>query len=208
MFRFPLVTATALLIAAGCSHAPKSEVAAAAIAASAGADVESYRIGIEDSLQVMVWRNPELSVTVPVRPDGKISVPVAGDVVAGGRSAEQVAQAVREKLAQYVREPVVTVIVTGLSSHEFLNRVRVTGAVRQQRSLSHRPSMTVVDVVLDAGGINEFAAPNRTKIFRRGADGKVTVFDVELGDILNKGRLDTNYVLKPGDVVSVPERIF
>ncbi len=208
MFRIALATVMVLVVATGCSHAPKSESVVAAKSVPSDTNNQSYQIGIEDSIQVMVWRNPELSVTVPVRPDGKISVPLAGDVVAGGRSAEQVAQAVREKLSQYVREPVVTVIVTGLSSHEYLNRVRVTGAVRQQRSVPHRPGMTVMDVVLDAGGISDFAAPNRTKLFRREANGKLTVFKVELSDILNKGRLETNYVLKPGDVISVPESIF
>jgi polysaccharide export outer membrane protein len=169
--------------------------------------VEVYRIGVDDGLQVSVWRNPELSVAVPVRPDGKISVPLIGDVQAGGLTPEEVAANIRGKLSQYVRDPNVTVTVTALRSHEFLNRVRITGAVRTPRSLPYRQGMSVLDAILEAGGINDFAAPNRTKLYRRQKD-KTQVFDIELGDILNKGRLETNATLMPGDVVTVPERIF
>lgn len=167
-----------------------------------------YLIGVDDRLQVTVWRNPELSVIVPVRPDGKISVPLIGDVQAGGRTPEQVANHIRERLANYIREPHVTVILTELRSHEFLSRVRVTGAVRLPRSLPYRQGMTVLDAVLEAGGINEFASPNRTKLYRKVAADKTEVYDVALADILNKGRLETNYALRPGDVITVPERLF
>ena len=166
-----------------------------------------YRIGVDDRVQVTVWRNPELSATVPVRPDGKISVALIGDVQAGGNTPEQVAALIKQKLALFIREPNVAVIVVELRSHEFLSRVRVTGAVRTPRSMPHRRGMTVLDAVLEAGGLNEFAAPNRTKLYRKGKD-KTDVFDVDLGDILNKGRLETNLSLRPGDVVTIPERLF
>jgi len=166
-----------------------------------------YKIGIDDRVQVSVWRNPELSVTVPVRPDGMISVPLIGDVQAGGLTATEVADLIKKKLSSYIREPSVAVILTELRSHEYLSRVRVTGAVRTPKSIPHRQGMTVLDVVLEAGGANEFAAPNRTKLYRKQKD-KTEVFDVDLGDILNKGRLDTNFLLYPGDVVTIPERLF
>jgi len=166
-----------------------------------------YRIGVDDRVQVSVWKNPDLSVTVPVRPDGMISVPLIGDVQAGGLTAAQVADSIKKKLSTYIRDPSVAVILTELRSHEYLMRVRVTGAVRTPRSLPYRQGMTVLDAVLEAGGINEFAAPNRSKLYRN-EKGKPGVYDVELGDILNKGRLDTNYPLSPGDVVTVPERMF
>lgn len=169
--------------------------------------VDSYRIGVDDALQVSVWRNPELSVTVPVRPDGMISAPLVGDVKAGGRTPMQVADELRKKLSVYVREPNVTVIVTGLRSHEYLNRVRVTGAVRQNRSLTYRQGMTVLDAVLEAGGPNDFASPNGTKLYRT-VDGQAKIYDIELRSILEKGDLDTNYALLPGDVITVPERLF
>ncbi len=167
----------------------------------------NYRIGVDDRVQIVVWRNPELSVTAPVRPDGKISVPIIGDVEAGGRTPSEVAEIIRKRLSEYIREPNVVVILTELRSHEFLSRVRVTGAVRTPRSIPHRQGMTVLDAVLEAGGVNDFASPNRTKLYRKVKD-KTDVFEVDLGDILKKGRLETNYPLKPGDVVTVPERLF
>ena len=166
-----------------------------------------YRIGEDDVLQVTVWRNPELSVTVPVRPDGKISVPLIGDVQAGVNTPMQVAAIIKDKLSAYIREPNVAVILTQLRSHEFLSRVRVTGAVRTPRSMPYRQGMTVLDVVLEAGGVNDFAVPNGTKVYRK-LKNKIEVIDVELGDILTKGKLGTNVELRPGDVVTVPERLF
>lgn len=168
---------------------------------------EDYKIGVDDMVQVSVWRNPEMTVTVPVRPDGKISVPLAGDVRAGGLTAPEVATAIEQKLSYYIRDPKVTVIITALHSHAFLTRVRVTGAVRTPMSLPHRPGMTVLDAVLEAGGPNEFAAPNRTRLHRKGAS-KVEVIPVRLGDILNNGRLQSNVDVRPGDVITVPESLF
>ncbi|BAU47898.1 sugar ABC transporter substrate-binding protein [Sulfurifustis variabilis] len=167
-----------------------------------------YKIGVDDRLQVSVWRNPELSVTVPVRPDGMISVPLIGDVQAGGRTPTQVAESIRQKLSTYIRDPSVAVILTDLRSHEFLSRVRVTGAVRAPRSMPFRQGMTVLDAVLEAGGVNDFAAANRAKLYRKKNGQQTEVLDVDLGDILNKGRLDTNVLLIPGDVITVPERLF
>jgi polysaccharide export outer membrane protein len=169
--------------------------------------VADYRIGVDDRVQVSVWRNPDLSVTEPVRPDGKISVPIIGDVEVGGRTAAEVAEDIKVKLSAYIREPNVAVVLTELRSHEFLSRVRITGAVRTPRSLPHRPGMTVLDAVLEAGGVNEFASANRTKLYRSVRD-KTEVFDIQLGDILGKGRLTTNLLLRPGDVITVPERLF
>src|SRR5690606_27846678 len=122
--------------------------------------VDDYLIGVDDEVQVSVWRNPELGITVPVRPDGKISVPLVGDVVAGGRTPNEVAADIQEKLGAYVRDPQVAVILTQLRSHEYLSRVRVTGAVRQPVSIPYRQGMTVLDAVLAAGGVTEFAAPD------------------------------------------------
>jgi polysaccharide biosynthesis/export protein len=166
-----------------------------------------YRIGTDDHVQVTVWRNPELSVTAPVRPDGKISVPLIGDVVAGGRTPAEVAEAIKGQLALYIRDPNVVVIMTELRSHEYLSRVRVTGAVRTPKSIPYRQGMTVLDVVLEAGGLNDFASANRTKLYRKSKD-KTEVFEIELGDVLNKGKLGSNLYLRPGDVITVPERLF
>jgi polysaccharide export outer membrane protein len=168
---------------------------------------EEYRIGADDRVQVSVWRSPELSITAPVRPDGKISVPLIGDVEAGGHTPSEVADTIKKQLSVYIRDPNVAVIITELRSHEFLSRVRVTGAVRTPKSIPYRQGMTVLDVVLEAGGINDFASANRTKLYRK-AKNKTDVIGIELDDILNKGRLETNLYLQPGDVITVPERLF
>ena len=209
MFRSAVVLLSVLLIVSvvitGCaSNRPISESPEQANFAMPGGE---YRIGVDDRLQISVWRNAELSVTVPVRPDGMISMPLIGDVKAGGLTTTQVAENIKQRLSTYIRDPSVAVIVAELRSHEFISRVRVTGAIRTPRSIPYRQGMTVLDAVLEAGGVNEFAAPNRSKIYRKGKD-TTEVYDVELGDILNKGQLETNYPLHPGDIITVPERLF
>ncbi|TXH77489.1 MAG: sugar ABC transporter substrate-binding protein [Lysobacteraceae bacterium] len=169
--------------------------------------VDAYKIGVDDQVQVTVWRNPELGITVPVRPDGMISVPLIGDVLAGGRTPPEVAKDIQEKLSVYAREPQVAVILTELRSHEYLSRVRVTGAVRQPVSVPFRPGMTVLDAVLAAGGLTEFAAADRAELHRKAADAAQT-YQVKLDRILNRGDLSTNYQVAPGDVITVPERAF
>ena len=193
-------------IVAGCENQPRAPEPDGADQQFASIEGD-YRIGADDRVQVSVWRNPELSITAPVRPDGKLSVPIIGDVPAGGRTASEVAETIKKRLSEYVRDPSVVVIVTELRSHEFLSRVRVTGAVRTPRSIPHRQGMTVLDAVLEAGGINDFASPNGTKLYRK-VKGKTEVFEIELGDILRKGKIESNYMLKPGDVLTVPERLF
>lgn len=204
-FRNTLVVCLGLSMV-GCGTLPPPTDSAHDASSSVSGD--TYRIGVDDALQVIVWRNPELSVNVPVRPDGMVSVPLLGDVRAGGKTPEAVAANIRERLTQYIRDPNVTIVVSALRSHEFLSRVRVTGAVRNPRSMPHRPGMTVLDAVLEAGGINDFASANRTRLYRRGADNKTSVFGIDLGDILNSGQLETNVTLRPGDIIAVPERLF
>ena len=173
--------------------------------AAPSAAVETYQIGVDDIVQVTVWRNPELGITVPVRPDGMITVPLVGDVVAGGRTPPDVASDIQAKLAAYVRDPQVAVILTDLRSHEYLSRVRVTGAVRQPVSIPFRQGMTVLDAVLAAGGVTEFAAPDRSDLYRKSGDGTRS-YQVRLDRILNRGDLTTNFKVAPGDVITVPER--
>ena len=169
--------------------------------------VETYRIGVDDLIKVSVWRNPELDATVPVRPDGKISLPLVGDVVAGGRTPDEVAADVKTRLGDYVRDPQVAVILTELRSHEYLSRVRVTGAVRQPVSITYRQGMTVLDAVLAAGGLTEFASADRSELYRKDGGGTQQL-DVRLGKIMKKGDLETNYAVQPGDIITVPERAF
>jgi len=194
-----------VLLSAACSNngaTPVSEY----VAPPAGI-VSEYHIGIDDVLKVNVWRNPDLNVTVPVRPDGKISVPLVGDAHAGGKTAEEVASIIKKKLSKFIRDPQVTVIITSLRSHEFLTRIRVTGAVQKPISIKFRQGMTVLDAVLAAGGVNSFAAANRTKLYRR-EDGKTVVISIYLDDVLYEGNLASNILLTSGDIVTVPERLF
>lgn len=170
--------------------------------------VSVYRIGVDDILEVSVWHNPDLNAKVPVRPDGMISVPLIGDVAAGGKTPEEVSAAISEKLKTYVRDPQVAVILTELRSHEYLSRVRVTGAVRQPISVPYRQGMTVLDAVLAAGGTTDFAAADRTELYRKEGDGATKAYSVRLDQILQKGDLATNYPAQPGDVITVPERAF
>jgi polysaccharide export outer membrane protein len=194
-----------LLILTGCATAPGSPDAPKFNAEAQA--VSTYHIGVDDQLQITVWHNPDLSVSVPVRPDGKITVPLIGDVVAGGKTPEEVASEVKDKLQAYVRDPQVAVILTELRSHEYLSRVRVTGAVRTPVSLPYRQGMTVLDAVLAAGGTTEFAAPDHTELYRK--DGDTTrSYAVRLGNILQQGELTTNYPVQPGDVITVPQRSF
>lgn len=191
------------LLLAAC--ASSSGAVSSAPPADVPTTASAYRIGVDDVVQVSVWRSPELSITAPVRPDGNITVPLVGDVTAAGRLPGEVATEVQGKLAKYVREPQVTVILTELRSHEYLSRVRVTGAVRQPVSIPYRQGMTVLDAVLAAGGVTEFAAPDRSGLYRR--NGQETVsYAVKLDRILNNGDLATNYSVAPGDVITVPER--
>jgi len=179
----------------------------APVANPASQAVTDYRIGVDDEVKVSVWQNPGLDVSVPVRPDGKISVPLVGDVAAGGRTPEEVAADIKDKLQAYVRDPQVTVILTQLRSHEYLSRVRVTGAVRQPVSVPFRQGMTVLDAVLAAGGTTEFASADRAELYRKDGDS-TKAFAVRLDKVLQKGDLTTNYPVQPGDVITVPERTF
>ena len=164
-----------------------------------------YRIGPGDTLQIFVWRNPELTQSVPVRPDGKISTPLVEDMVAVGKTPSQLARDVEVVLAEYIRSPQVNVIVTNPVSA--FSQVKVIGQVTNPQSLPYREGMRVLDAILAAGGLTEFAAGNRGKIVRK-VDGKDTELRVKVEDLVNKGAMKYNLELKPGDVIVVPQSFF
>lgn len=166
-----------------------------------------YRIGVDDQVDVNVWKNPELSVSIPVRPDGMISVPLIGDIKVGGKTPTEVSSHIKDRLSEYILNPDVTVIISALRSQEFHNRVRITGAIATPTSINYRPGMTVLDLVLEAGGVNEFASSDNTRIYRK-VGGVTKALEVKLDRILKKGDMSTNYDLHPGDVITVPERFF
>lgn len=169
--------------------------------------VSEYVLGPTDVVQVTVWRNPDLSLSVPVRPDGRISIPLIGDVVASGKTPEVLADEIENGLSAYIREPQVTIVVTSMGSREFSGRVRVTGAVNQSISQAHRSGMTVLDMVLSAGGTTPFAKPNSAMLYRQ-VGQQVVAIPVRLDDILSRGDVSTNYRMRPGDILTVPERNF
>ena len=169
--------------------------------------IESYKMAVGDQVQVNVWNNEELSVEEPIRPDGKISLPLVGDVMAAGREPQELAAEIKERLYAFVKKPNVTVILTSLQGHEFLSRVRVTGSVEDDMSMPYQQGMTVLDAVLEAGGVNLYADSNRTRLYRR-IGGANETYDIKLRDILEEGDMSTNALLVPGDVITVPERRF
>ena len=202
-----LFSSIVLLFMFGCSAAPKSVSYGPKANENKKLLVDHYKIGVDDRVQVNVWKHPDLSITVPVRPDGMISVPLIGEVLAGGKTPAAVAKDITKRLTKYIKQPNVAVILFELRSHEFLSRVRVTGAVRTPLSITYRQGMTVLDVILEAGGLNEFASGNSAKLFRR-VNGEAETIDIDVNDIFNKGDMSTNYAVEPGDIISVPERTF
>lgn len=199
----------ALALLTGCAGQPASspEDIQRALASGPGDTPSDYVLGPTDVVTVSVWRNEDLSLSVPVRPDGKISVPLVGDVVANGRTPEELSESIRASLTRFIREPQVSIVVTSMGSNEFTDRVRVTGAVRQPISTPHRQGMTVLDIFLSAGGANEFASLDNARLHRE-VDGKVVTIPVRLNEILTEGSIETNYTVRPGDILTVPERSF
>ena len=167
----------------------------------------AYTIGVGDIIKIDVWGNDRLSLQVPVRPDGKISMSLIGDVLAADYTTEALSEKITERLIEYIKNPQVTVIVTNPSSADFQARIRVTGAVNSPQSVPFRKGVTVLDLVLMAGGVNQFAVPSDAKLYRR-VSGEIKVYDVNLDDILKYGKLETNYMLMPSDIITVPERSF
>ena len=169
--------------------------------------VESYKMAVGDKVKINVWKNSELSTSAPIRPDGKISLPLIGDVMAVGRTPEEMASVIEGKLSNYIRSPNVTVILTSLQGHEFLSRIRVTGSVSNHTSLTYNQGMTVLDAILEAGSVDLYADANNTKLHRRTEEGSAS-YDIRLQDIMQNGDMSTNITLMPGDVITVPERSF
>lgn len=169
--------------------------------------VDSYKMAVGDQIQINVWKNPELSLSEPIRPDGKISMPLIGDVMAVGLTPEELAAIIEKKLSDYVKSPNVTIILTSLQGHAFLSRIRVTGSVTKNISLPYHQGMTVLDAILEAGSVDLYADSNNTKVYRRTESGNET-YDIRLKNIMHDGDMRTNIVLMPGDIITVPERGF
>jgi polysaccharide export outer membrane protein len=165
-----------------------------------------YAIGPGDSLQIFVWDHADLSTEVQVRPDGRISTPLVEDLQAAGRTPTQLARDIEDVLKEYVRTPVVTVIMQQFVG-EGSQQIRVVGQAASPRSLQFKQGMTVLDVMIEVGGLAEFAAGNRAKIIRKTPDGEVDI-KVRLDDLLNDGDIGQNVTMMPGDVLIIPQSFF
>jgi polysaccharide export outer membrane protein len=188
-----------------CASSPTVQLPPTPDQGTAKAVGSDYIIGPGDTLQVFVWRNPELSVTVPVRPDGKISTPLVENMVAVGKTSPQLARDMEGVLSEYVRSPKVNIIVTTAASAFSL--VKVVGQVQHPQALPYREGMTVLDAVLAVGGLTQFASGNRARIVRT-EKGQENVIHVKLADLVNSGDVRENVPLKPGDVLVVPQSLF
>lgn len=172
---------------------------------TAAAQDYSYIVGAGDNINIIVWRNPELSMSVPVRPDGKIATPLIDELVAQGKNPIELAREIEKQLGKYVRDPVVTVIVTGFVG-PYSEQIRVIGEAARPQALPYRVNMTVLDVMIMVGGLTDFAAGNDATILRTTDGGKQYV--VRLKDLIKRGDVTANVEMRPGDVLIIPQSFF
>lgn len=173
--------------------------------ATASTQNYSYIIGPGDSINIIVWRNPELSMSVPVRPDGKISTPLIDELTAQGKNSVEVARDIEKQLGKYVRDPVVTVIVTSFVG-PYDQQIRVVGEAARPQVLPYKLRMTVLDVMIAVGGLTDFAAGNEATILRAGDGDKQ--YSVRLKDLIKRGDISANVEMKPGDILIIPQSFF
>ncbi|MDW3095272.1 MAG: polysaccharide export protein [Gammaproteobacteria bacterium] len=192
------------LLVSGCSSAPTASTIE--LADEAMTPAEDYRIGPGDELEVFVWEHADLSVNVPVRPDGKISTPLVEDLKAEGKTPSELSDDLEKALSEFVRAPVVSVIVQEFRG-QFSNQIRVVGQAEKPQALSYREGITLLDVMIEVGGLTQFAAGNKSKIVRR--DGTTqSEMPVRLSDLMKKGKINNNVAMRPGDVLIIPESVF
>ncbi len=165
-----------------------------------------YLIGPGDMVDIIVWRNPEVSMAVPVRPDGKITTPLVEDLSASGKTPTQLARDIEEALSKYIQQPVVTVVVTDFVG-PYTEQIRVIGEAAKPQALPYREEMTLMDVLIAVGGVTEFAAGNRARIVRN-VEGKQQQFGVRLDDLIRDGDVSANVPMRQGDVLVIPQSFF
>jgi polysaccharide biosynthesis/export protein len=165
---------------------------------------EGYVIGAFDLVQVFVWRNPELSAEVRVRPDGRITTPLITDMPAVGKTPTMLAQDIKLALSEYIRDPLVNVVVKDFAANS--QQIRVMGAGEKPVSMPYRANMTLLDAMITAGGIGEFTKGNKSRLIRsdRSAPGGQRQYPIRLGDLLKRGDISANVKLQPGDVILIP----
>jgi polysaccharide biosynthesis/export protein len=194
--------ATALAITlAGCAGVAPYAPAPTTV----DAPTQRYRIGPLDTLNIVVWRNPELSTTVTVRPDGMLSTPLVEDIQASGRDPAALAREIEKALSRYIREPVVSVVVAGFQG-VYADQIRIVGEAAKPQAVAYRQNMTILDVMIQAGGMTDFADGNNAVLVRGAENGKQ--YRVRLKDLLRRGDISANVAMMPGDIVIIPQSWF
>jgi polysaccharide export outer membrane protein len=189
------------LALAGCSNSPSPPPAPTSVSLTQ----YTYLIGPGDTLSVIVWRNPDLSMSIPVRPDGKITMPLVEDLPVAGKDPTVVAREVERALSKYIRDPVVTVVVTG-SVGPYNQQIRVIGQATKPQALPYRENMTLLDVMIAVGGITDFADGNHSNLVRTAEGNKL--YRIRLDDLLRNGDISANVAVRPGDVLIIPQTWF
>ncbi len=188
-----------LAVLAGCATTPTPVDTTPAIN-------PEYLIGPGDSINIIVWRNPEVSMSVPVRPDGKITTPLVEDLPAAGKTSTQLARDIEGALAKFIQQPVVTVVVTNFVGN-YSEQIRVIGQAAKPQALPYRKDMSLMDVLIAVGGVTEFASGNKANIIRT-IDGKQQKLQVRLDDLIKDGDVSANMMMRPGDILVIPESFF
>jgi polysaccharide export outer membrane protein len=165
----------------------------------------TYIIGAGDSVNIVVWRNPELSMSVPVRPDGKIAAPLVDELIAQGKTPVQLARDIEQVLGKYVRDPIVTVLVGGVVG-PYSEQIRVIGEAARPQFLPYKLNMTLLDLMIIVGGITDFADGNNAIIMRTSEGNKQ--YSVRLTDLIKRADISANVDMKPGDILIIPESFF
>ncbi len=209
--KLALATVAGAAALSGCASSGSSGnslPAASFVATDNAASQDQYIIGALDQLTVFVWRNPELGAKVQVRPDGRITTPLITDMVAVGKTPAQLATEIRASLTQYIEDPRVSVIVDNFQG-TFAQQVRVVGATEKPASLPYRANMTLLDAMIEVGGLSEYAAGNRARLIRHDrATGEQKEYDLRIASLLKRGDTSANVRLEPGDVIIIPESMF
>ena len=195
-----MLTAAVAIAVSGC--ATKLPMAPAQVAVN---NDYAYLIGPGDNLNIVIWRNPELSSSVPVRPDGMITTPLVEDIKATNKTPTQLAREIEKSLTKYIQDPIVTIIVTGFIG-PYSEQIRIVGQASRPQTLPYRQNMSILDVMIAVGGLTDFAAGNRATILRT-REGNAQ-YRVRLTDLLKKGDVSANVDMRPGDVLIIPESYF
>ena len=205
-YKANLVKYSAIMLAAACALALGGCATRGQQPIETQVTDSQYLIGPGDAVNIIVWRNPEVSMSVPVRPDGKITTPLVEDLPAAGKTSTALARDIEKALAKYIQQPVVTVVVTTFVGN-YDEQIRVIGQATKPQALPYRRNMSLMDVMIAVGGTTEFAAGNRASLIRN-VDGKQQRFNVRLDDLIKEGDISANVPMRPGDVLVIPESFF